>query len=230
MRHSRQIGVFGEEGQARIERSTVGIVGLGGLGCSVITHLASAGVGKLIIADHQYPDESNLNRQFIYSHYGIDRKKTSSSKEWIESISSAEVEVIDERIDSDSIRGMRCDVLVDCTDDNGTRLIMNRHIHDVGIPMVYGGVESMFGQVSTIIPESTPCLECFLRPRIRDDIPSVMPAVSFIASVQSAEVLKLMTGTGRTLAGMLMTADLENNIYRTVSISRRPDCPVCNGF
>jgi len=231
MRYSRQIPVFGRDGQERIEGSTVAVVGLGGLGCNVITQLASAGIGRLIIADHQEPDETNLNRQFIYSYFGLDDKKTVSSKKWIEGISETSVVANDVRITSDNVSILEgCDVIVDCTDNNQTRLVLNRFSLDRKIPLVHGGTESLIGQVSVVIPGVTPCLNCFLPKTERKDILSVGPVVSLVAAVQSTEVLKIVTGVGETLAGKLLTIDAATNAYRVLDMNKDDNCSECRGI
>ena len=229
MRHTRQMPVFGHEGQRRIEDANVAVVGLGGLGCNVITQLASAGVGRLTVVDHQYPDETNLNRQFVYSFFGLKDKKTASSEEWVKRISGSSVTVKEMKVTRDNVSALRgCGVIVDCTDNTEARMTLNRFSLDSGTPLVYGGVESMFGQVSVIIPGVTPCLNCFLPKGRRTDVPpSVGSVVSVIAGIQSTEALKLITGTGETLAGKLLTVDAGNNAYRVISIARDEKCPEC---
>jgi molybdopterin/thiamine biosynthesis adenylyltransferase len=86
----------------------------------------------------------------------------------------------------------------------------------------------MYGQVTAVIPGRTPCLNCFLNDTDRGICPSVGAAVSLIASVQAAEILKIITGTGETLAGKLFTADLVENTYRIIPINARNGCGVCN--
>jgi len=228
MRYSRQIPIFGSDGQRKIERSTVAVIGLGGLGCNVITQLASAGIGKLIIADHQDPDETNLNRQFVYSYFGLDDIKTVSSKKWIEGISRTSVVANNVKVSSDNVSIIEgCDVIVDCTDNIETRIVLNRFSLDRRIPLVHGGTESMFGQVSVVIPGITPCLNCFLPKNESKDAPSVGSVVSLIAAIQSTEVLKLITGTGETLAGKLMTVDMGTNTYCILDLVRNEDCSEC---
>lgn len=231
-RFSRQLSVFGEEGQNRISGSTVGIVGLGGLGSNVITQLASAGVGNFVIADPQVSEESDLNRQFMHSLNPLGTFKTESAASWISSISDSRVTFITERINDGNAHVFDdCDIVVDCTDSDESRMDLNRFAFESGKPLIYGGVESMFGQVSVVIPGITPCLNCFLkgRPAVRC-VPSVGAAVSAIASIQAAEALKILTGIGEPLAGKLLTIDLVSNVYRVLDIRRRDGCDVCNGL
>jgi molybdopterin/thiamine biosynthesis adenylyltransferase len=230
MRYSRQIPVLGGEGQDRIRSSTVGIAGLGGLGVGAVTALASAGVGHLVLADGDVPSESGLNRQFIYSP-GETRTKAEAAAEWAAGLNpDCEVSFHPEMVDDRNAEGIfaGCDVLVDCLDNLASRFCMNRLSLASGMPLVHGGAEGLFGQVTVVVPGRTPCLECILRSGGADRmIPSVGSAVSVISGIQATEVLKLVSGRGDTLAGRLLTADLGSNDYRVTSVRRDPLCPAC---
>lgn len=233
VRLSRQIPVFGEDGQTKISEAKVAIVGLGGLGCNVITQLASAGVGKFIIVDSKFPEENNLNRQFIYAYFGLNDKKTVLSEKWIKGISKttsvdAKNLIVTAENVADVLKG--CDLVVDCTDNNETRLILNKFCLQNNKPLVHGGTESMFGQVYVMIPGKTACLECFMKNGGKKDVPSVGAAVSMIAAIQSGEVLKLVTGKGEVLAGKMLTADQMTNSYRVLDIPRDANCPACKNL
>jgi len=93
--------------------------------------------------------------------------------------------------------------------------------------MVHGGVDSMYGQATVVVPGRTPCLGCLLGKDDGSVRPSVGPMVSLIASVQSVEVLKILTGVGTTLAGKLLTIDSATERYDVIDIARRKDCPAC---
>ena len=228
-RFSRQILVFGDGGQKCISSATVAIVGCGGLGCNVITQLALAGIGKLVLIDDDIPTESNMNRQFIYAG-SMENFKVISSGKWIRKISpETDVVICSERLtDKNSVGLIKdCDVVVDCLDTVESRLVLNRAVLKSKKPLVHGGVNSLYGQVTTIIPGSTPCLGCILGKEPDGIISSVSSMVATIGSIQANEVLKLVTGKGETLAGKLLTIDAEINDYRLVSILRNPLCNAC---
>lgn len=228
MRFDRQIPIFGEEGQKKICSSHVAIAGCGGLGCNVTTNLVSAGVRKMTIIDFDEISESNLNRQFVYA--GKEGRKVSVMKEWILSLApDAEVTAIDGRLCEDNAETFLngADIAVDCLDDNASRMILNDAVLRKNMPLVHGAIDSMYGQVTVVIPGRTPCLGCILRKRRPSTIPSVSSAVSFIASIQSNEVLKLITGKGNVLAGKLFIADLENMVFDRIDVKKNPDCEHC---
>ena len=231
-RYFRQIPIFGEEGQRKLESSRVAVAGLGGLGCNVITHLASAGVKKFIIADGGSVDTSDLNRQFIYTDEDIGIKKTKKAAECIRRMDpNALVKVTDQFIDADNVDKIgECDVIMDCLDNRSSRMILNRYALRNNIRLVHGGVESMFGQVTVVIPGKTPCLECILPESGNEEIPSVSPMVGIIGAVQAMEAVKVLTGTGSALAGKLLTIDASDNSYRVLDVSGKENCECCSRF
>jgi len=230
MRYERQIPIVGAEGQKKIMRSKVAVIGLGGLGCNVITHLASAGVGRFVLADDQSVEESNLNRQFVYSEKDIGAKKTERSAEWTRRLNpGAKIVQLDLEINDRTARLIgKCDVIVDCTDNYDARIAINRYAIKNNIKLVHGGVSSLYGQVFVVVPFETPCLECILPRTTEKNVPSISPMVGTIGSVQAAESLKLLSGTGSPLSGKLLTMDASSNDYRITEIKRRDGCPGCS--
>lgn len=212
MRFERQLPIFGEEGQQRIISAVVGIVGCGGLGVNVITQLVSAGVSHFILCDHQSPELSNLNRQFIYSASDY-RPKSVISAEWVLALNpSAEVQSNAEPLTEsnwDLFRG--CDILVDCLDSFEARMILSDMSENMGIPLVHGGVNGLIGQIAVCIPGRTKSLREMIGTMGDSDaiIPSVGAGVSVIASMEALEVLKIISGLGTDNEGKLITVDME---------------------
>lgn len=213
MRFERQLPVFGEEGQQRIMSAVVGVVGCGGLGVNVITQLVSAGVSHFILCDHQSPELSNLNRQFIYSASDY-RPKSVISAEWILALNpSAEVQSNSEpltELNGDLFMG--CDILVDCLDNFESRMILSDLSERMGIPLVHGGVSGLSGQIAVSIPGKTKSLREMIG-TMKDaegPVPAVGAAVSVIASMEALEVLKIISGKGTDNAGRLITLDMTN--------------------
>ena len=213
MRFERQLPVFGEEGQQRIMSAVVGVVGCGGLGVNVITQLVSAGVSHFILCDHQSPELSNLNRQFIYSASDY-RPKSVISAEWILALNpSAEVQSNSEpltELNGDLFMG--CDILVDCLDNFESRMILSDLSERMGIPLVHGGVSGLSGQIAVSIPGKTKSLREMIG-TMKDaegPVPAVGAAVSVIASMEALEVLNIISGKGTDNAGRLITLDMTN--------------------
>ena len=227
-RYQRQIPIIGADGQRKLERSKVAVIGLGGLGCNVITHLAMAGVGKFIIADGQSPEPSNLNRQFIYA--GGEGTKAELSAEWITKLNPrSSVKVLDTIIDETNVKKIgKCDIIMDCLDNRKTRMIVNRYAFANNIKIVHGGVDSLFGQVTVIIPGVTPCLECILPKKKDENAASISPMVGTIASIQALEAVKILTGAGSPLSGKLLSIDASDNEYRITGLKKRDGCGCCS--
>ena len=241
-RYSRQIlfeGI-GEEGQRRIRESRVLIVGCGALGSSHVEMLARAGVGKLRIVDRDFVEESNLQRQTMFTEADARERvpKAVAAARRVAEINS-EVECAGEVADVNQSNVERlieaCDVVLDGTDNFATRYLLNDACVKHGVAWVYGAAVGSYGVTMTIRPRVTPCLRCVFpdEPAAAsaptcDTAGVVMPIISVVAAVQVAEALKLMTGRTESLHGGLMQFDVWRNEWRRVGLKRRaPDCPAC---
>ena len=229
-RFERQLPIFGEDGQRRIMEAKVGVAGCGGLGVNVITALAEAGVCRYVLCDHDVPDVTNLNRQFIYSA-GDPRPKSVISAEWILALNpAADVEAICEPVTSDNgdmFAG--CDVIVDCLDSFEARVALNDHSQKLGIPLVHAGISGLNGQIYVSIPGRTPCLRCVLG-TARDPegpVPSVGAAVATLAGMEALEALKVITGLGSACEGALVTVDLGTMSVERTGFEADDGCPSC---
>jgi len=227
-RYDRQMPLVGEEGMRRIMNTTVGVIGCGGLGTTVITSLSSAGIGKLVIFDGDTPDVTNLNRQFVY-HEGQKGNKAEIMRYWIMSVNpSVKVEAHPERLTEENSHLLsKCDILVDCLDNIESRKVLNAYAVKSGKILVHGGVAAMCGQVTVVVPGKTPCLECMIGDRKREINPTISSAVMFIATLEAMEVLKIAAGIGEPLAGKMLTVDLGSNVFEVDDVCRRPSCKVC---
>ena len=219
MRFERQLPIFGEDGQQRIMDAVVGIVGCGGLGVNVITQLTMAGVTHFILCDHQTPELSNLNRQFIYTA-GDFRPKAVISAEWILALNpSAEIQANSEPLsesNGDLFRG--CDILVDCLDSFESRMILSDLAEKMGVPLVHGGISGLEGQIAVCIPGRTKSLREMIGTMKSPEgpVPSVGAAVSAIASMEALEVLRIISGKGTENEGKLITVNMSDWTTETI--------------
>lgn len=218
-RYDRQIPIFGEEGQQRIMSARVGIAGCGGLGVNVITQLAVAGISDFVLSDPQSPDITNLNRQFIYTASDY-RPKAEIAAQWILALNpTAMVEAHAEPVTVEG-RAMfaGCDIIVDCLDSFESRMILSDLSEELGIPLVHAGVTGTEGQIAVCIPGKTRSLREMIG--TMDDpngtVPSVGAAVSTIASMESLEVLRIVSGMGSKAEGRLITVDMDGWSIETV--------------
>jgi molybdopterin/thiamine biosynthesis adenylyltransferase len=162
-RYERQTRLFGAEGQKRLKRATALVVGAGGLGSSVSTYLAVAGLGRIIVVDGDVVEESNLNRQILHWTKDIGRPKAVSAAETIKGLNpEIEVEAVALFADEENLADLvsRADLVVDALDNFPSRYILNRAAIERGVPLFHGAISGFDGQATTIIPEKTPCLRC----------------------------------------------------------------------
>jgi molybdopterin/thiamine biosynthesis adenylyltransferase len=235
-RYDRQIRLLGIEGQEKLKKSSVLVVGIGGLGTVVTTYLAYAGIGRLVLVDDGFVELSNLNRQILYAEGDIGKSKASvACKKLQEANSKLVLECYAQRFDRDL--GERLvkdvDIVVDALDNWETRMLLNEICVKLRKPLVHAGVEGWYGQVATIIPGKTPCLYC-IRPYKSNEKRDIKKTISVVGVtpgllgiLEVAEVLKLILGIGETLQGKMLFIDLLNLEFKVFEVKRNPECPIC---
>ncbi len=233
-RAARQISIsgWGEEGQVRLRAATVGIIGAGGLGSTILMQLAVAGVGRIIVADPDEVELSNLNRQVLHWHADIGRNKAESAADKLGCLNpGVEVEPVRVAVDQDTIEETfgAVDALVDALDCFPARYAANAFAVARGIPFFHGAVWGLEGRATTIVPGQTPCLRCIYpelpAPAAPPPVAGVTPAL--IGAVQACDVIKYFTGLGELLAGRLLVYDGLGATFLEAPVAKRLDCPVC---
>lgn len=218
------------EHQMKLRNSTVFIAGAGGLGSPASIYLAAAGVGRIIICDMDKIELSNLNRQILYTTAETGMSKAHTAGLRLTAINPAtEVVPLEKRIEDavDDIRG--ADLILDCLDNFTSRLFLNRVSVANGIPMVHAGVSGYYGQLTFIIPGTTPCLNCFIRedtPQSSKGITGAMAGIT--GSMQAMEAIKFLAGTGDILAGKLLYIDCMTMRFSTMNMLKNPGCKTCS--
>ena len=228
---------IGEEGQLRLKRSSVLVVGAGGLGSPVLLYLAAAGVGRIGIVDFDSVDASNLHRQVLYGTASVGRPKLDAAQERLRDL-NPDIEIVTHaaRLTSDNaleiLRGY--DVVADGTDNFATRYLVNDACVLLGKPNVYASIFRWEGQVSVFDAKRGPCYRCiYPDPPPPHLVPScaeggvlgVLPGV--IGSLQATEAIKLVTGAGEPLIGRLLLFDALATSFRRMTLRKNPDCKVC---
>lgn len=226
---------LGEKGQEKLAGSTVAIMGVGGLGSPAAYYLAGAGVGKLILADPQVPEITNLNRQILHWEEDVGTIPKAASAAWklrrfnpyIE-VEAHWIEVTPANI-ADLFRG--ADVILDCLDSLAPRFVLNEHALRTSTPFVHAAVEGMHGQITVIEKGRTPCLRCLFprAPEQRRILPILGPTAGVFGCLQAAEAVKLLTGMGEPLRSKLLVGDLEHNAWETIDVLPAENCPACGG-
>ncbi len=236
-RYTRHLSLpeIGEAGQLKLKGGKVLVVGAGGLGSAILYYLAAAGVGTLGIVDNDEVDLSNLQRQILHNTGDLGRPKVDSARDkltWLNP--DTDVIAFRERLTADNAREIMSgyDVVVDGADNFATRFILNETCVSSGIPFVHGGILGFFGQAMTVVPGQGPCLQCVFRELPPSEAvpaaPGVLGAVAGnIGTIEAAETVKLLLGTGRLLVGRLLMYDAMDASFREVAVKRDPQCPVC---
>jgi molybdopterin-synthase adenylyltransferase len=237
-RYLRQMAMdgFGEEGQVALKKSTVAVMGVGGLGSPASMYLAAAGVGKILLIDYQSPDLTNLNRQVLHWERDVENStsKAFSAANKLHQLNS-EIEIIPKvaRIGVGELSDIvgQGTVVLDCLDNFDARKELNAYCCREGIPFVHAAVEGFSGQLTVIVPGQTPCLDCIfpVAPVKRQTIPIIGFTAGVFGCMEAAEAVKLITGIGRPLTGKLLVGDLSMNYWETIEIARNGQCPTCIG-
>ncbi|MEI8200187.1 MAG: HesA/MoeB/ThiF family protein [Eubacteriales bacterium] len=236
MRYERQILMpeIGQDGQEKLNAAKVLVIGAGGLGSPVLTYLAAAGIGHIIIVDYDVVAESNLNRQFLYGTKDIGRSKGLTAAEKLRSINpDIDIAVISTKIDEknsmDIIRGI--DVVVDCVDSIAARLIVNSACLKQDIPLVEGGVCQFYGYVMCIRRESA-CLRCM--DYKQQEKPAYTPVIGctagVIGSLQATECIKILLNIGEPLFSKMLTYDGLRNSFDLIELKKDDQCGELHNF
>ena len=240
LRYARHILLdeVGIEGQEKLLAARVLIVGAGGLGSPAAAYLASAGVGRLVLADHDTVELSNLQRQILHTTERLGHRKAESGKAMLGALNPdvqvrAQLNRLEGKLLDDEVAA--ADVVLDCTDNFATRHAINAACVRHRKPLVSGAAIRFGGQVSVFDlrrPDAA-CYHClFPDTDVADDANCATmgvfaPLVGIIGSMQAAEALKVLSGVGESLDGRMLWLDALTMQWRTVKYRRDPDCTVC---
>lgn len=237
-RYSRQILLpgFGEDSQQRLRHASVLIVGLGGLGSPVAMYLAAAGVGRLLLADFDAVDLSNLQRQILHNTDRIGWTKVNSAVAALSAL-NPHCELVPLKRSLSPARlaelSTEVDLIVDASDNFQTRYAVNAACVKAGVPLVSGAAIRAEGQVAVFSGRSgEPCYQCLYPDDgqegercAREGV--LAPLVGIIGSIQATEAIKVLTGYGEPLFGKLLLVDAQTMSIRTLKIPPDLACPVC---
>ncbi|MGH7662086.1 MAG: molybdopterin-synthase adenylyltransferase MoeB [Vulcanimicrobiaceae bacterium] len=238
-RYSRHLLIpeVGLEGQERLGRARVLVVGAGGLGSPVLAYLAAAGVGRLGVIDDDVVDVTNLQRQILYRTEDVGASKAQLAAERLHALNpQIAIDPIPRRLDASNARELirLYDVVVDGTDTFATRYLVNDACVLEGKLDVYGSIFRFDGQVSVFGGKGSPCYRClYPQPPPPETVPTcaeggvlgVLPGI--VGTWQANETLKILLGIGNTLIGRLAVIDALGGRMREFRIERDPGCPLC---
>lgn len=237
-RYAWQLSVrdFGEGGQKRLKGASVLVSRIGGVGGSAALQLAAAGVGRLILAHAGNLRLDDLNRQLLMTTDWLGKPRVESAQRRLRELNpQVEIEILPENISETNVADLvsRCDLVVAAAPLFAERLLLNCEAVRQGKPLVDSAMYELEGRVTTVIPGQTPCLAC-LYPEPPANWKRQFPVFSAVSctvgSLAAMEAIKLLAGIGQPLAGKLLTLDLGDMAFRTLSIARRADCAVCGSL
>ncbi|MCA8981498.1 MAG: ThiF family adenylyltransferase [Planctomycetes bacterium] len=231
---------LGAEGQRRLAESRVLLVGCGALGGVIAQNLTRSGVGELVLVDRDIVELSNLPRQVLFEdrHAREGTLKVEAAAETLARIGGpTRFETHAAHLDADNLEDLAddCDLILDGTDNLGTRYLLNDYAILEGVPWVYGGVVGSGGLVMAVLPDRGPCLRClFPEPPPAASLPTcdtagvLLPAVATIASLQSGLALRLLVeGADTRLETALLEVDVWSGELRRLRLGRQAQCPCC---
>ncbi|MCM2266808.1 MAG: HesA/MoeB/ThiF family protein [Elusimicrobiales bacterium] len=236
-RHAK-LALIGPAGQAKIEKSSILLIGCGSLGCAQAAFLARAGVGRLTLADRDTVQAPNMATQLLYDERDLrdQAPKAEAAARHLRAINSGiAIEPVVADITAANIEPLvnKADLVLDATDNFETRFLLNDAAVKAGKPWIYGGVLGTDGMVMAVSPGQGPCLRClFDLPAPEDRLPPpdvfgvLATAAAWVAALQTTQALKALAG-GKADWGRMHTLDIWNGSVTTAEVPRDPACPCC---
>ena len=241
LRYSRHLllNEIGIDGQERILSAHALIIGAGGLGSPAALYLASAGIGRITLADGDTVDLTNLQRQILHTQARVGMAKAASGRHALAEINpGVEVAAVTQRLEGEALTTAvaAADVVLDCCDNFATRHAVNRACVAHRKPLVSGAAIRFDGQLSVFDArrEDSPCYHCLFPEgedveEVRCAVMGVFaPLTGIIGAMQAAEALKLVAACGQSPVGRLLLLDGLSMEWRSVKFGRDPGCPVCS--
>src|SRR5947209_304464 len=239
-RYSRQtlFSPIGKDGQKRLGDTSVAIIGCGALGTVIANNLCRAGIGSLVIADRDYIELNNLQRQILFDEEDIARRlqKAIAAAEKLHRVNSTtKIEALVEDINADGIESLiqNVDLVLDATDNFETRYLLNDTCVKYSKPWIYSAVIASYGVTMNIIPGDTACLRCVFpdmplpgTTATCDTAGVLNGIVGTISGVASTEALKILLKS-EMMSRAMFWMDLWENTSERIELPRQTDCPAC---
>lgn len=222
----RALPGFGSGSQDALARARVAIVGVGGLGCPAAQYLAAAGVGALTLIDSDSVTVSNLHRQILFGPADVGRRKVDAAAAALtERAPWTAVTAVDARLAGGDAERLLAghDLVLDCTDTWPSRYVVADAARGLGVPLVWGAVQTWFGQVTVFDREHT----------LRDVFPTepppdlavcdaggvLGPLCGQVGAAMATQAIVLLTGIGTALRGRLSIVDSRDGEWRTLPVA-----------
>lgn len=226
---------IGVAGQQRIGKAHVALIGIGGLGCAAAQYLVSAGIGTLTLCDFDTVTESNLSRQILYRPADIGRPKVEAATDFLNGLNpETRLQSVARRMSDKEMQTLfpNCDLVIDASDNYGTRLAVNRTCLELGVPWVMASCIRMEGQIMLMRPDlpEQACYRCVYgtAPDTLEDCPGagIFAPVAGIAGVSAAH-FALSSVAGMQPPSGLHLFDATNWQWQSLRINRKPGCKDC---
>ncbi|MDH5723481.1 MAG: HesA/MoeB/ThiF family protein [Alphaproteobacteria bacterium] len=240
-RYDRQtiLPEIGPEGQEKISGASVLCIGAGGLGCPTLLYLAAAGIGRIGIVDFDRVDETNLQRQVIFTVDQIGHNKAIAAKARLNALNPAlDIQAYPEELTDKNAQDLfkKYNIIIDGTDNFAAKFLINDAALKTGKPFIYGSILGFDGQLAVFNDNGGPCYRCLFPEPPKGYIPNcaeagVIGAVAgMIGTGQAMEAIKLIVGhkSFKSLSGKLWIMDMHTMENRLLSLTKNPDCPVCS--
>src|SRR5215472_677000 len=239
-RYSRQtlFGPIGKEGQQRLQDASAVIIGCGALGTGIANNLCRAGIGHILIADRDYIELNNLQRQILFDEDDVVRHvpKAIAAVEKLQHVNrEITIEALVEDVNADGIEQLvqEHDLILDATDNFETRYLINDACVKHQRPWIYSGVISAYGTTMNILPGDTACLRCVFpdmplpgTTATCDTVGVLNGIVGVITGIAATEALKILLKSSN-VSRSIFTMDLWENTTDRIELPRQPDCPAC---
>lgn len=233
-RYSRHIilSEIGPEGQNKLLRAKVLVIGAGGLGCPALQYLAAAGIGQLGIIDFDVVEESNLHRQILFGTSSLGVNKALAAKERLEDLNpTIAINAYPFKLTVENALELFSgyDVILDGSDNFATRYLVNDAAVIIDKPVVYGAIYKFEGQVSVFNYQNGPSYRCLFPDPPKDGsvancaevgVLGVLPGI--IGSMQANEVIKIILGFDGVLSGRLLCYNSRSAEVTSLKIAKSP--------
>ncbi len=238
-RYSRQLCCMEGFDQSVLSGATILIVGMGGLGCTVSMALTAAGIGTLVLCDHDSVSLSNLNRQFLYRENDIGKQKVHLAVERLKKLNQEpDFIALDGKFHESLLsEHVQPQLIVDCLDNFAARLELVAYAARSNIPLVHGAVDGFMGQFSVFLPGKSGCPFCGMPDDVEpgncdfstQTTPSLGACVSIIAGLQATEAIKYFIDSSELCDGKLNFFDGLAAVIDTVHLVKDNNCIACSG-
>ncbi len=239
-RYSRQELCFNEGSTQKLKNSSVLIVGVGGLGCAVATHLTLLGIGRIYLCEFDTVSITNLNRQFLYTPENIGQSKVKIAQKKLKELNpDTQIEIFPYKFSAQSQSTFpKVDLIMDCLDSFSSRIELVHYAKKTLTPLIHSAINGFQGQVNTYIPSKSACPFCALD--IEDDeketaeknekevVPSMISGVNLFASFQSTQAVKYLLNSGDLLLNTFLCYDLLTLHQEILEIEVNTSCIACS--